>query len=140
MALSWARHTYEEWVVNPVTDLSGNDMESAPRWLGNARLSWRPVPDTRVQLEWVGIGPYWQDQTNTVEYEGHSIFNLRANWALSRTLALFGSVHNLADLRYAESASVSSGTPVYAPGLPRTLYAGIEYRWGAHLPAPAAQP
>jgi len=37
---------------------------------------------------------------------------------------------NLADWRYADSASQSSSSgALYAPGLPRTAYAGIEARW-----------
>jgi iron complex outermembrane receptor protein len=36
---------------------------------------------------------------------------------------------NVGDKRYAESASVASSTAVYAPGLPRTFYAGIEFKW-----------
>ena len=36
---------------------------------------------------------------------------------------------NIADKRYADSASVSSNTAMYAPGLPRTFYAGLELKW-----------
>jgi outer membrane receptor protein involved in Fe transport len=128
-ALSYAKHTYEEWIVSPTTDLSGKEIESAPRWIGNTRLAWAPAEGKRVQLEWVSLGSYWMDQANTIKYDGHNLFNLRANWPLAPRLSVFGSVHNLTDVRYAESASISSNTPVYAPGLPRTLYAGVEAKW-----------
>jgi outer membrane receptor protein involved in Fe transport len=36
---------------------------------------------------------------------------------------------NLTEQRYADSASVSSNTPVYSPALPRSLVAGLEARW-----------
>jgi outer membrane receptor protein involved in Fe transport len=104
-------------------------MEAAPHWIGNMRLSWVPAAGKRVQLEWVSLGSYWMDQANTTKYDGHDFFNLRANWPLAPGVAVFGSVHNLMDVRYAESASISSNTPVYAPGLPRTFYAGIEAKW-----------
>jgi iron complex outermembrane receptor protein len=140
-AFSYARHTYEEWIVSPTINYSGNDMEFAPRWIGNTRLSWLAAPGTRVQLEWISLGPYWMNPTNTIEYEGYSLINLRANWSITQQLALFGSVHNLVDVRYADSASITSNTPVYSPGLPRTLYAGVEYRWGGtHQTAPETQP
>lgn len=131
-ALSYARHTYEDWVsvVNGGNvDYSGKEMETAPRFIGNVRLTWALAADRRVQLEWVKLGGYWMDQANTGKYAGHELFNLRANWALSKSLSLHGSVQNLLDKRYAESASVSSGTEVFAPGLPRTLYAGMEAKW-----------
>lgn len=128
-ALSYAKHTYERWVIPGTADFSGKEMESAPRVIGNLRLSWSPAAGQRVQLEWVKLSSYWMDQANTRRYDGHDLINLRANWAVSKTLSLYGSVQNLFDRRYAESASVSSGVDVFAPGLPRTLYAGIEAKW-----------
>ncbi|MFZ5472553.1 MAG: TonB-dependent receptor [Pseudomonadota bacterium] len=130
-AWSYAKHTYEEWVIGGSTpaDYSGKEMEAAPRLIANTRLSWQPSAASRVQLEWVRLGSYWMNQANTAKYEGHDLFNLRGNWSLSKQFALHGSVQNLADTRYAESASVSSGTNVYAPGLPRTFYLGLEAKW-----------
>jgi len=129
-ALSYAKHTYEAWVIPGTADYSGKEMESAPRLIGNLRLTWAPAEGQRVQLEWTKLGSYWMDQANTGKYAGHDLFNLRANWAVSKQWALYGSVQNLLDKRYAESASVSSGTDVFAPGLPRTVYVGVSYGWG----------
>ncbi len=130
-ALSYAKHTYEEWLIpgTPSVDYSGKEMETAPRLIGNLRATWAAAEGRRVQLEWVKLGSYWMDQANTRKYDGHDLLNLRVNWALSKRWALYGSVQNLLDKRYAESASVSSGTDVFAPGLPRTLYAGVEAKW-----------
>jgi outer membrane receptor protein involved in Fe transport len=44
-------------------------------------------------------------------------------------VSVFARVLNLADRRYADSASVSSNTAVYSPGLPRSAYVGAEVRW-----------
>ena len=128
-ALSYAKHSYEEWRVSATTDYSGKEMEAAPRVIANSRLTWQPTPASRVQLEWLSLGRYWMDQANTAKYDGHDLFNLRGNWTLSKQLALYGSVQNLADKRFAESASLTSGSNVYAPGLPRTFYIGLESKW-----------
>jgi outer membrane receptor protein involved in Fe transport len=69
------------------------------------------------------------DQANTRKYAGHDLLNLRANWALNKQWAIYGSVQNLLDARYAESASVTSGSDMFAPGLPRTAYLGAEVKW-----------
>jgi len=127
-ALSYAKHEYVEWLSSQ-GDFSGKTMESAPRVLANTRLTWTPGPGTRVQLEWLHLGRYWLDAANSANYEGHDLYTLRANRAMGRGISLFGSVHNLANARYADSASLSSGTPVYSPGLPRTFYAGLEAKW-----------
>lgn len=130
-ALSYARHTYVDWVTNSA-DFSGKEMETAPRWLANTRLSWMPWNGTRAQIEWVRVGSYWLEAGNDPtfgKYEGHDLYNLRITQQLNRHLALFGRVMNLTDERYADSASVSSNTPVYSPGLPRSWYAGLQLDW-----------
>ncbi len=131
-ALSHSKQTYVDWIsstATAVTALSGKEIESAPRTMANTRLTWNPDARARLQLEWVRIGSYWQDAANTARYEGHDLVNLRANWDVNPSLALYASVHNLGDKRYSDSSSISSGVQVYSPGLPRTLYAGIEGKW-----------
>ena len=41
-AVSYARHSSVEWQPRPEVDYSGNEMELAPRFVGNARVSYRP--------------------------------------------------------------------------------------------------
>lgn len=146
-AWSYAVHTYEDWLARSGTinvDYSGNEMDSAPRVLGNTRLAWTPAAlhGGRVALEWVRLGHYWEDAANTLDYEGHDLLHLRASYRMSRALELFASVFNLTDAQFAETASytVTRGEEL-APGMPRTLYAGIQYQWrGGPAPAPAVQP
>jgi outer membrane receptor protein involved in Fe transport len=85
-----------------------------------------------VQAEWTHIGPYWLEAGNSPvfgKYPGHHLFNLRASQTVSSRLTLFGRVMNTLDRRFADSASVTSNTPVFTPGLPRTFQAGVEYSW-----------
>ena len=129
VAASYARHTYTDWVTN-TANFSGKDMEAAPREIANTRLTWQPTgKGPRVQLEWVHLGSYWLDAANTQKYPGHELFNLRANWPVASDVSVFGSIYNLADRRYADSASLSSNQPVLSPGLPRVFYAGVEVKW-----------
>ncbi|HEY0720136.1 MAG TPA: TonB-dependent receptor [Gammaproteobacteria bacterium] len=131
-ALSYAKHTYSEWVVSGSTDYSGNEMETAPRLITNTRLAHTPalLKGGKVSLEWTRLGRYWLDAANTHEYSGHNLLNLRANYPLAKRWELFGSITNLTDRRFAESASytVARGDE-YAPGMPRTLYLGVQYNW-----------
>ena len=130
-ALSKAKHNYEDWVT-ATANFSGKEMESAPRLIANTRLSWSPRPGATVQAEWVRIGPYWLEASNSAtfgQYAGHDVFNLRWRQEVSPHLAWFARLMNLSDKRYADSASVSSNTPVFSPALPRALYAGLEARW-----------
>jgi iron complex outermembrane receptor protein len=128
VAFSYAKHTYEEWVTN-VGIFSGKEIESAPRVISTSRLSWQPRPGALAQLEWVRLGQYWLDPANTQTYSGHDLLNVRGTWPLTKDVSAFGSVYNIADKRYADSAQLASNQPVLSPGLPRTFYAGLEVKW-----------
>ena len=127
ISASYAEHEYDDWVTSN-GEFSGKEMETAPRLLGNARLTWTPLERGRLQLEWVKVGSYWLDAANTTKYEGHDLLNLRGNWDFTRRIAAFTSLNNLTDERYADSASISSNTPVFSPGLERNLTIGIEVK------------
>lgn len=126
LSYSYSEHTYEDWVESGI-DYSGKDIPSAPDQIINARLGYAPalLNGGKVELEWERLGTYWMDNENTAEYEGHDLFNLRANYRVSKTLEIYGRVMNLADERYATAAALSSGAPQYAPGAPRSFYAGL---------------
>lgn len=130
-AYSYAKHFYETWITNQFTgaNLNGKEIESAPRQLGNLRLTWTPAPGTTAQLEWVKMGSYWLDAANTGKYAGHALWNLRASHQLSKGLSVSGRIMNLADKRYADSAGGTGAAPTLSPGLPRTLYATVEATW-----------
>jgi outer membrane receptor protein involved in Fe transport len=130
-ALSYAKHEYVDWVT-ATADFSGKEIEFAPRQLGNVRLTWTPVASVFAQLEWISTGSYYLEASNSPtfpKYPGHDLLNLRASWAINRMARLSGRVLNVTDRRYADSAQVSSNTPVYSPGLPRSYYAALDLQW-----------
>jgi outer membrane receptor protein involved in Fe transport len=129
--LSYSRQRYVDWVT-ATANFDGNDIEAAPKVLANTRLTWRPTAAAMVQLEWVRIGSYWLEAGNSPafgKYPGHDLLNLRASYAVNQHLGVFLRIMNATDKRFADSASVSSNTPVFSPGLPRAFYAGVETKW-----------
>lgn len=136
LSYSYAEHRYEDWVQSG-TDYSGNEIQAAPRQIGNTRLMYKPalLNGGRVELEWVHLGDYWMDQDNTHKYDGHEVYNLRMNYRLDKALNLYARVINVTDELYATAASYSPArfsNPEkfeYAPGMPRTLYAGLDYKF-----------
>lgn len=130
-SLSYAKHTYEKWVVSGTADFSGNEMEAAPRVTANTRLTYAPawLNGGRVQLEWFRLGSYWRDAANTSKYRGHDLVNVRASYPFAKRFELFGSVTNLLDERYAETSALSSGQPTFTSGLPRSVFAGLQAKW-----------
>lgn len=130
LSYSYSKHTYEEWVESG-TDYSGKELPSAPRHIVNARLGYTPavLNGGKVELEWEKLGSYWMDNDNTENYGGHDLFNLRANYPVTKGTELYGRVMNLTDVRYATAAALSSGLPQYAPGAPRTYYVGLNVKF-----------
>ena len=130
ISYSYAKHKYEDWVQSG-TDFSGNEMVTAPRTIGNARLAYRPglLNGGRLELELVHIGSYWLDQANTEKYDGYDTFNLRMNHQVNAGLNIYARVMNLTDEKYATAASLSRGETQYAPAMPRTYYAGVDLKF-----------
>ncbi len=134
VAASYATHRYLDWSGNTSTgtafNYSGKEIEASPRLLGNLRLGWVPAQGSAVQLEWVKLGSYYLDAANLYgKYAGHDLFNLRISQALDARWTVFARVLNIADKRYADSASATSSGALYAPGLPRAAYLGLEGKW-----------
>lgn len=125
---TYAEHTYEKWVArsgNTNVDYAGKDISTAPSYMGTASLGWQPQSSgLSLEAEWVHFGPYQMDEANTREYKGHDLFNLRAGWEVVDNIEIFGRVTNVLDTRWASSASMSGTEERFAPGMPRTFYAG----------------
>ena len=130
-AYTYAKHTYETWITNQSTgaNLNGNNIESAPNQFGDTRLTWEPVKGVTTQVEWVKMGSYWLDAANTGKYKGHELWNLRASYEFMKGMSVSGRVMNLTDKRYADSAGGSGAAPTLSPGLPLTVFAGLQAAW-----------
>lgn len=130
-SLSYAKHTYETWTISGTADYSGKEMETAPRMIANTRLSYSPgyMNGGRIQLEWFKLGSYWLDAANTGKYGGHNLVNLRANYPFGEGMELFGSISNLFDKHYAETADGTGAAPTFTSGLPRSAILGLQAKW-----------
>ncbi|MGE0830489.1 MAG: TonB-dependent receptor, partial [Hyphomonadaceae bacterium] len=129
--ITYAAHTYQ--FDDPVTRAGesiskGDDVDSAPRWISNARLLWRPLQAVSAELEWVHMGEYFTNAANTNAYTGHDIFNLRADWEVRDGLTLFGAVRNVTNTDYAERADFAFGNDRYFPGEDRGYTIGLRAR------------
>ncbi|MHC8441789.1 MAG: TonB-dependent receptor [Candidatus Eutrophobiaceae bacterium] len=112
---------------------AGNDVGKAPKTLGDLAVRYSPAysPSTRLEVEWEHVGGYYTDETNTQEYGGHNLFNIRASHDLSDTVELYGRVLNVMDRLYSTYASNQVGDPdiQHRPGAPRTVYIGMRAKF-----------
>jgi len=131
VAASYSKSKYLAWVTSSAVNLGGKVQASAPDTVANATVSYMPtwLQGLRTELEWSHLGSYWLDDANTGRYGGHELFNLRASYALSEHVVVFGRMTNVLDRRWATTAQISGGLPQYAPGMPRALYGGVTMRF-----------
>lgn len=132
IAYSYAKHTYGNWSPKTGLNYDGKEMASAPSEIANLRFNWRPalLGGGRMEAEWERLGSYWMDDDNTHKYPGHNLFHLRASYKAGDNLEFFGRVANVTDERYAMLSAYTAATgEQYAPGMPRTFSAGVEYRF-----------
>lgn len=124
LVFNYGRHQYEN---NPdlAATISGNDIDTAPRTSGSARLAWSPNQQLNTELEWVYLGRYYTDPANTAEYDGHHLFNLRLQYQYNASTRLFARVMNLTDEKYAERADFAFGNDRYFVGEPASVYLGV---------------
>lgn len=122
-----ARHTYDfdRVIAGGDTVTRGDEVDTAPRHLASARLSWLPRTGHRVELEGVRVGAHWLDAANRFRYHGHTLVNLRGSHAIGARWSLDWRVTNLADRRYAERADYAFGNYRYFPGTPRSFFISL---------------
>jgi outer membrane receptor protein involved in Fe transport len=125
---TYGRHTYDfNAQGRGAKFVSGNDIESAPRWLGNAELRWEPSAPVRASLQITSLGEYYLDSVNRHTYSGHTLTNLRAAWDATPATTLFLRINNLTDRDVADRANFAAGTYRYLPGRGRELFLELRY-------------
>jgi len=130
--VSWSDQTYTfDRIVSSASDTirDGNEIDTAPEWLGNARLNWQATDRLALSLNLEHVGEYFTDPGNVNAYPGHTLLGARAAWAWSDTHEVWINIRNLTDERYADRADVSFGNPRYFPGEPVNATVGISRKF-----------
>jgi outer membrane receptor protein involved in Fe transport len=125
---AYGRHTFDfDAQGRGAKFVSGNDIDSAPRWLGSAELRWEPAAPVRAGLQLTSLGEYYLDSLNRHTYPGHTLANLRAAWDFTSTATLFLRINNLADEDVADRANYAMNTYRYLPGRGREWFVELRY-------------
>jgi outer membrane receptor protein involved in Fe transport len=124
-----ARHTYQfsRAVAGGETIESGDDVDTAPRRLSSLRLRWQFSPAGLTEIEWISMGSYYMNASNTVKYGGHDLLNLRIEQDLARGWRAGLRFTNLLDQTYAERADFAFGNYRYFPGRERAVFAELRF-------------
>ncbi len=130
-AFTLASHTYafSDIVSSPSSSINkGNQVDSAPKTLGQLQLALRPTIRSSLSVKWQHVGKYFTDPGNTARYPGHDVFTLRSHFVLSDKITIYGRIDNVLNTRYADRADFAFGTERYFPARPRTLFFGLRFK------------
>ena len=136
--VSSARHTYDSRIElrGSSGDIKGNDIDTAPRVFGSARLGWDANAligrQSQLELEWVYMDKYYLEPDNEHEYEGHSLLNLRFTADINERWGVGLRVTNLLDEDYAERADFGFGNYRYFVGQPMGVYFQTTFALGSY--------
>jgi outer membrane receptor protein involved in Fe transport len=127
--LSFARHRYEfdRIAARGETFTTGNDVDSAPRWLGSVELLFEPGSNATFALQWTSIGNYYLDAENRFDYPGHELINLRTRIDLSQRWSVTARFNNVLDEAIADRADYAFGNYRYFPGRGRELFIELQF-------------
>ncbi len=126
-----ARHTYRfDRALRGEAIVSGNDVDSAPRQLASADLTWRPAATGWLaQLAMEYTGDYFLNASNTERYEGHTLLHGFVGYTWNNGWSVDLKLRNLTGRRYAERADFAFGNFRYFPGAGRQAFVSIGYDW-----------
>ena len=126
LAAAWAQHTVDKASELNGESVNGNEFDTAPEWQGSSQLTFQATSSTSFELEWVYMGKYFLDAENENLYDGHSLFNLRAQTQIDNNWRANIRLKNLANQRYAERADFAFGNYRYFSGEGRALYVELQ--------------
>ncbi len=125
---SYAIHKYDFDVSGRGEEfISGNDVKSAPRWLGGIGVRYLPDAGLQAGLRVQHVGEYFLDPRNERRYGGHTLVNLRAALPVGERFTMALKLNNLLDTRFADRADFAARDYRYLPGRGREMFMEIRY-------------
>lgn len=126
-SLGYADHEYDfdREATGRETIQKGNQIDTAPKWLGSVRWSSDFSDSLGHELELVLVGKHYVNAANTAEYGGHEVLNWRGHWQLNDQTKVYARVINVLDEEYADRADYAFGGYRYFPAMPRQIYIGV---------------
>jgi outer membrane receptor protein involved in Fe transport len=125
---SYSKQTYAFSATTPGFEEihTGDEIDTAPRTLASAHLGY----DTSAwlaELEWVNVGEYYLNASNTKTYSGYNVLNLRGIWRINTQWSTAVRINDLTDKLYADRADYAFGDYRYFPARDREIYVEIAY-------------
>lgn len=127
--LSYAKHKYTNALTLARTNIKGNEIDTAPEFMGSVQLGWNINSSLLGELSLQRLGNYFLDPENTAEYAGHTLLDVNLRYAYSEQVVLSANIYNLLNEDYAERADLGFGNYRYFVGQPRRIFLTATWQW-----------
>ncbi|MFQ3250481.1 MAG: iron complex outermembrane receptor protein [Glaciecola sp.] len=127
--LSYAKHEYTNDLTLSRTSIKGNEIDTAPEFMGTMQLAWKINSSVLAELSFQRLGNYFVNPENTAEYSGHSLWDLSFRYDYSKRLKLNMNIFNILNEDYAERADFGFGNYRYFVGQPRRIFLTATWQW-----------
>jgi iron complex outermembrane receptor protein len=128
---SYSDFTYDDYFING-DQFSGNRLPAIPVHQGSWKLTYQ-TDLINVSLQQRYIGTLFTNDSNTVEDNAYSLFNLNAGFQLpfgSVELKPFFGINNIFNTLYNDNIRINAfGSRFFEPGQERNFYAGVKIRF-----------
>ncbi len=91
----------------------------------NSAADNHPTEGSRLELEWLHMGEYYSEPSNTHEYPSHDFLQLRGRIQMRDNISLFARIENLTDEKYASRADFAFGDYRFFGGQVRAFHTGV---------------
>jgi iron complex outermembrane recepter protein len=123
--------TLSQRATDVIKNVNGFDMPSSPQYIFNTELSYYPkwFKNFRTSVEWQKVGKWYQNQINTVSYDGYSVINARVGYKW-KGIEVYTNVLNATDALYAYNATRGNNATdrtTFTAAAPRTFIMGLQY-------------
>jgi Fe(3+) dicitrate transport protein len=132
-SMSFIDSRYVDFVTITATNLGGNQVENAPRYIHNFGMSWGNN-NVSATVQYKMSGEIFTDANNTVTpsangqtgiLDGYSAVDFSSEYKLKKNFNLRAGINNLLDKNYATRRSSGYPGPGILPGESRTFYISI---------------
>jgi len=120
-------YTRSYYTASSVGDPLGNQLGAVPANLFTAGITWQTTPAWRNFLEVRYTGGMYLDVAHTIPQGGFAVVNASTSYRFAKDIEIYGSIVNLFDEKYSDSATASASSSTL--GMPLTLTAGLRWQF-----------
>jgi outer membrane receptor protein involved in Fe transport len=111
--------------------LLGLTVPGVPEYSTSLEARFRPHADWSIDAFWRYVGEYEVDALNTLPAASYDLLDIGVSYTRGgeRGYRVYARVDNVTDETYSTAVSVIGGQLLFAPGVPRSLRAGVQFNF-----------